>query len=227
MWRSGQRVLVAPITLAGLAGVAGLAGCGTFSTSAAPASGKPAGIAISLRVVPTVRSVTVTPGRARFASCGGGQPGNDTGSTGKALGYPNGHCWLGNPGGAVYPITIRNTGIAADIDISGSNAIPSQGSTQWSLCNTGASPAAACTDHGGSLPGLNQYYLRNFAASGTPDAAGLTGTPACDGGFGSPGHCWAAEGKSQKEAIEIIGPSASGNSSTSWTVTITWIPVPA
>jgi len=224
MWRSWRRALLAPIALAGLAG---LAGCGAFSASAPPGPGKPGKIAISLRVVPTIRSVTVTPGRATFANCRGGQPGNDTGSTGKALGYPNGHCWLGNPGGAVYPITITNTGIAANIDISGSNAIPSQGSTQWSLCNTGASPAAACADRGGSRPGLNQYYLRDFAASGAPDPAGLTGTPACDGAFGTPGHCWTAAGTSRKEAIEIIGPSSSGNSSTSWTVTVTWTPVPA
>ena len=174
----------------------------------------------SLSVVPTTLSVTVSPGTTKFGNCsGGGAPA----STPTALGYPNGRCSVGMPGAAgSFPITISNKGKAADIYVNGSNAVPSDNGTHWRLCNQGAHPAVACTGPAG-LPGADQYVAENFA-SGGQNPNGLTDAPACDDEFVSPG-CSATTGQSQSEGIELIGPTQSADTSTSWTVTITWTAV--
>src|SRR5208282_4932851 len=102
-------------------------------------AGSPGGsssITISLKTVPTLVSVLVSPGTAKFENCTGGATSSNTASTSDALGFPNGQCWLGKSGsGGSYPITITNTGVAATIDVSSGNAVPSGGGTQWGLCN--------------------------------------------------------------------------------------------
>jgi hypothetical protein len=202
----------------------GLAGCGTASASP-PSAGHAASIAVSLHVVPTIRSVTVSPATGKFADCRGGTASLNTASTPTALGYPNGRCWLGRPGTA-FPITITNTGITSYIYVNGSNAVPSDSGNQWSLCNPGDNATVACTSEKGILPGQDQYVAANFSPSRGPTAAGLTNTPACDTGFGPGDSCWTTYGQSQREGIGLTGPSISDDSSTSWTVTITWTPVP-
>jgi hypothetical protein len=218
MWRSSWRVVLA------LLAPLGIVACGVAGPSG-PGPGRSSSVSVSLRSVPTTRSVTVTPGKARFGDCSHGDPGQDTSSTHGALGYPNGNCLTGKPG-VIFQITITNTGIAANIEISGSAAVPSDGGTQWSLCNTGSHPAAACLRQGGTLPGINQYLVKNFSAVRSPDPAGLTDNPVCDTAFGSGGSCRAGEGQSRSEGLWVIGPSESTDTSTSWTVTITWTPVP-
>jgi hypothetical protein len=184
------------------------------------AAGNGASVAISLKVVPTVRSVTVSPGTASFGHCTGGNPGADTASTSTELGYPNGHCWDGAPGASGrFPITITYKGPPGQVYITGSNAVPSAGTGQWSLCN----PAAACKGPGG-LPGPNQYLVENFGM-GSSNSTGLTGSPTCDQQFG-PGGCTATAGKSQKEGFELIGPESSDNTAQLWTVTIRWAALP-
>jgi len=49
-----------------------------------------------LSVVPTIRSVTVSPGSVSFGDCTGGT--GDTSSTSNQLGYPNGTCSVGTSG---------------------------------------------------------------------------------------------------------------------------------
>ncbi len=221
--RSGLRVRIERPTAAAVAlAAAGLAAC---SAGSAPQPAGNAGtgqsIAISLKVVPTLVSATVSPSSARFGGCTGGNASVNTASTGNALGFPNGRCWLGTPGShGSFPITITNTGVAADIYVSGAAASPSDGGAQWSLCNIGPSPAVACTGPDGKLPGSNQYLVQNFAG-GSVNPGGLTDTMSCDTQFAA-GSCSAVQGDSQQEGIELTGPASTTDQSAAWTVTITW-----
>jgi hypothetical protein len=214
----------APAAVAILA-AAGLAACSATPTSSAPGTpGGSSSISISLKTVPTLVSVTVSPSTARFGGCSGGNRSVNTASTSGALGFPNGQCWLGKAGsGGSHPITITNTGVAAKIFVNGGNAVPSDGGTQWGLCNLGSSPAVGCANGSGKMPGNNQYLLQNFAA-GSDNTAGLTNNSVCDPEF-SAGSCQAVTGDAQQEGIEITGPELSSDTATSWTVTIKWTAV--
>jgi hypothetical protein len=203
--------------------VTGLAACG--GTPAPPGAGQASSINLSLTTVPTIRSVTVSPAKAQFGNCSGGRAGDDTASAGNKLGYPDGRCWYGSPTGS-FPITITNTGIASDIYVSGSSAIPADGGTGWILCNIGNDPAVACTGRHHLIPGTDQYLVRNFSPVDKPDYGGVSDNPACDHEFGPSHGCLAAQGVFQTEGVELIGPKSSSDNSTRWSVTITWMPVP-
>lgn len=202
----------------------GLAGCGSASPPPTGA-GKGTSIAVSLKVVPTIRSVTISPAKAKFGDCHGGYAYLNTASTSGALGYPNGHCWLGSPK-ASFPITITNTGIASYMYVNGANAVPSDSGTEWSLCNPASKPTVTCTSNNGMSPGKNQYVVQNFAPNRKLNAAGLTNALACDPEFGLTSGCWSTYGQSQREGLLLTGPAEIDDTSTSWTVTITWTPVP-
>jgi hypothetical protein len=204
-----------------------LAGCG-FNEAHAPPNGKSASVNLSLRTVPVVRSVTVSPARETFGACEGGKQKLNTVSIGNRLGYPNGVCWVGEtrPIG-VYPIRITNTGIASFIFVSGSAASPSDGGNQWTLCNLGPHPLTSCSGSHNRMPGIDQYVVQNFGPGPRLDRAGLSGTPQCDIAFGN-GKCWAGLGAFQNEGIKLIGPyKASDEVSTKYTMTVTWTPVPS
>jgi len=204
---------------------AAVAGCG--STPAPPGAGTAASVNLSLTTVPTIRSVTVSPGNAQIGGCSGGLASNNTKSTTKKLGFPDGRCWFGKPGpSGIFPIRITNKGIASNIYVSGSSATPADNGTGWTLCNIGRDPAVACTGRLHLVPGADQYLLRNFSRLDKPDYGGLTDDPACDHVFGRSHSCLAGEGISQTEGIELVGPASSSDNSTQWTVTITWMPVP-
>jgi hypothetical protein len=216
--RAGRLAVIA------LVAAAGLAACSTGhgTTTGTPGNGQ--SIAISLKVVPTIVSVTVSPSSAAFGSCSGGNASVNTASTPAALGFPNGHCWLGIPGShGSFPITITNTGVAANVYVSGGNAVPSDGGTQWGLCNFGTNPAATCSGDGGKQPGANQYAVQNFTA-GSMNSSGLTGTLTCDTQFAA-GGCSAVQGDAQSEGILLTGPASSSDQATGWTVAITWTAV--
>jgi hypothetical protein len=218
-----RRVAGAVVAILAAAGLA--AACSTTPTSSAPGTpGGSSSISISLKTVPTLVSVTVSPSTARFGGCSGGNRSVNTASTSGALGFPNGQCWLGKAGsGGSYPITITNTGVAAKIFVNGGNAVPSDGGTQWGLCNLGSNPAVACANGSGKMPGNNQYLLQNFAAGGE-NTAGLTNNSVCDPEFAA-GGCAAVTGDAQQEGIKITGPELSSDTATSWTVTIKWTAV--
>jgi len=221
MARSVKWLLPVPALLL----VTGLAGCGT--KAAPPGAGTAENINLSLTTVPTTRSIKVSPGNAQIGDCHGGLAGNDTKSTTKKLGFPDGKCFYGKPGAnGIFPITITNTGIASDIYVSGSTAIPEDNGTGWRLCNVGEDPAHACTGRLHLVPGTDQYLVRNFSPVDKPDYGGLTDTPSCDHVFRVSHGCLATQGTFQTEGIELIGPSSSTDTSTKWTVTITWMPVP-
>jgi hypothetical protein len=203
-----------------------LAGCGS-STAPPSGAGKAASINLSLNTVPVIRSVTVSPVKGTFSNCSGGNAGANTASTSARLGYPNGRCWYGKPEPrGSFPITITNTGIASQIDVYGSSANPADDGDQWSLCNVGSSPAVTCTGASKREPGSDQYLVVNFSPDDNPNADGVTGNPLCDHQFGESGSCRAIQGSFQTEGLELIGPSSTTDNSTSWTVTVTWMPVP-
>jgi hypothetical protein len=197
--------------------LAAVTACGT-ALAPQQAAGKSGSITVSLKTVPTVRSVTISPGHASFADCKGGDGGVNTRSAGARLGFPNGTCQVN------AAIVITNSGIGSDIDISGSDAEPADGVTGWSLCNSGANPAVACTGPH-DRPGPDQYQVINFGTFGA-EHHGITDTPRCDRILGPEGSCWATEGMVVIEGLRLIGPQWSSDISTTWTVTVTWTPVP-
>jgi hypothetical protein len=197
--------------------LAGLTACGSV---AAPqqAVGQSGSISVSLTTVQTIRSVVISPGHTTFVDCTGGDGGVDTRSKGDKLGFPNGTCR------AEATIEILNDGIGSDIDISGANAVPNDGAAGWSLCNSGASPAVACTG-AKHRPGPDQYKVINSGTFGT-EHTGIGDTPRCDHSFGPRGSCWARHSYAFFEYLTLIGPQWSSDTSTNWTVTVTWTPVP-
>jgi hypothetical protein len=182
-----------------------------------------------LSVVPTIRSVTVSPGSVTFGNCTGGS--GSTNSSGNTLGYPNGSCQVGSFGvNESVPITVTYTGISGQVYVSGSNADPSDGGSAWTLCSPNASSGGSTTCNGGSgQPGSNQYTVENFAED-VPNAGVLTTTPTCDQEFDLGGGCTAtpAEFKNQvqHEGLVLIGPKTWSDHSTSWTITVTWTAEP-
>jgi len=203
--------------------LAAMTACGAV-VAPQQAMGRAGSISLSLTTVPTIRSVTISPGRASFTGCTGGDGGANTRSTFGRLGFPNGQCWVGSNVSASYPITVTNTGIGSDIDISGSSATPVEGGGSWNLCSAGGEGPLACTGRA-SKPGPDQYQVLNFSTWGTRHG-GISGTPRCDRVFGPRGSCWAVEGMVVTEGLELIGPQWSSDTSTNWTITITWTPVP-
>jgi hypothetical protein len=198
---------------------------GTGSQNGAQPSGN-SHITGHLSVVPTIRSVTVSPGSVTFGDCTGG--GGATNSTQQAMGYPNGSCSVGTIGASqTFPITVTYTGLPGSVFVSGSNAVPADGGTKWSLCDPQGTGQAACTGAQG-LPGSDQYMIMNFAA-GVTNASVLTTSAACDKEFQTSGGCAATPpelGKqTQHEGLLLTGPRTWDDHSTSWTTTITWTAV--
>ena len=217
--RPGSRFLL-PLLLAGVAG------CGSGSAAAPAGAGNAASITLTLHTVSFIRAVDVNPPKGTFSGCQSGV--GATHSTSTQLGYPNGVCWFGPPGtSASYPITILNKGVASSIDVYGSNAVPSDANgDQWALCNAGSHAAVTCTGRNG-LPGVDQYRVVNSRPGARPNSAGLRDDPACDPEFSASGGCKAGHMESETEGIKLIGPTSPTDSiSKTWTVTITWMPVP-
>jgi len=182
-----------------------------------PAFGGSGSVTAHLNVVPTIRSVTVSPGSVNFGNCTDGT--GDTASAGDKMGYPNGICLVGNTGSnGHFPITVTYTGLAGNVWVHAGDAVSGHGS--WSLCNPTSLPV--CTG-GQNKPGNNQFTVMTFAQ----DVANyqlLTGDARCDTEFGPSGVCTAAPAEFQSvaahEGIRLIGPRASDDNSTSWSAAI-------
>jgi len=178
-----------------------------------------------LSVVPTIRSVTVSPGSVEFGSCSGGD--GATNSTPNAMGYPNGLCSVGVVN-EQFPITVSYTGIPGQVYVQSGNAVPADGGTQWTLCSppTGGSEQAQTKCNGtDGLPGNDQYMIQNFAEQVT-SATVVNNSAACDEEFDPSGGCSATPAEfakqSQHEGLLLTGPANWDDHSTSWTMTITW-----
>jgi hypothetical protein len=220
MGRSGLIILVA--VLVALFGFARHSSDPPASTSGQdpPAFGGSGSVTAHLKVVPTIRSVTVSPGSVNFGSCEEGT--GDTASAGDQMGYPNGICWVGNTGSdGHFPVTVTYTGLAGNVWVHAEDAV-SDDNGNWSLCDPTGKPA--CTG-GQNQPGDNQFTVMTFAQD-VNNYHLLTSDATCDIEFQAGGSCTAAPAEFQSltahEGIRLIGPEASGDSSTSWSVTIVW-----
>jgi len=196
--------------------VTALAGCGTAAAPQGSSNG--ATVTLTLHTVSDVRSAVVSPTRGTFTSCSGGSAVDHTHSTGKLLGFPDGTC-------SFYPITVTNQGVPSHIEVYGSDAAAADGNGQWALCSAGEHPPVTCLD-AHHEPGLNQFRLANFNQAGKTYPAGLTGNLSCDHVFNLSRGCWAGHGARQLEGIKITGPSQTTDTSTTWTMTVTWFAVP-
>ena len=222
MGRSGLIILVA--VLVALFGFARHSPDPAASTSGQdpPAFGGSGTVTAHLKVVPMIRSVTVSPDSVDFRNCTEGA--GDTASAGDQMGYPNGICWVGNTGpDGQFPVAVTYTGLAGNVWVSASGAVPDDNGTNWSLCSPGGQPG--CTG-GQNQPGNNQVTVMTFAQD-VANYQMLTGDARCDTEFGAGGVCTAAPDQFQSltahEGIRLIGPKASDDSSTSWSVSITWV----
>lgn len=183
-----------------------------------------------LSVVPTIRSITVSPDSVNFGTCSGGSGATD--STAASLGYPNATCQVGASSGAStsFPITVTYTGLPGVVKVSATNAVPSDGGTQWNLC----SPESQGTGHGQQscngglgLPGKDQYTVENFGMA-VAGATVLTGNASCDKQFDEVpgGGCSASpaefQSQIQREGLMLTGPNTWDDHSTSWSMTVTW-----
>jgi hypothetical protein len=186
-----------------------------------PAFGGSGSVTAHLKVVPTIRSVTVSPGSVNFHNCTQGT--GETASSGDQMGYPNGICLVGNTGAnGHFPITVTYTGLAGNIWVSANNAVSEQNSASWSLCNPVGQPACI---GGHNQPGDNQFAVMTFAQD-VSNYHMLTSDMKCDTEFVPGGGCSVTPAEFQSltahEGIRLIGPHASNDSSTSWSVTIVW-----
>lgn len=164
-------------------------------------------VTATINVVAVVKSVTISVSTLTYGFCNGGS------STTNKLGFPNAQCFTAN-------YTVTNGTTAAQIDVTGSDAVPSSGGTPWTLCG---GSAAACTAPSSS-PGQDQYKETVF--NGTAGASTiLTDGPQCDGAFSNPTCGTSVAGASDSEALQIYGPTASSDGSSAFTSTITYTAV--
>jgi hypothetical protein len=193
----------------------------------APVTGGGGTTTAHLKVVPTIRSVTVSPGSVTFGDCSGGS--GFTNSTQNTLGYPNGSCTVGAIGvNEAFPITVTYTGIPGEVYVSGSSAVPADNGANWILCSPPGSPGQEACGGTHGMPGSDQYMVMNFAES-LEKAGVLTPTPSCDEVFDNQGGCTATpqefQSQVQHEGLLLTGPTSWSDHSTSWTVTVTWTAV--
>jgi hypothetical protein len=167
-----------------------------------------------------VRSITVSPGTTTFDTC----VNNTDQSTGSALTFPNGICQTSS----ANQVTITNGTNPGHIDVQGSDAIPSDNGTHWTLC--GGTGGPTCTGSSGGfcgpshlLGGQDQFQECDVSGSDSLSPI-LTTAPQCDTGFAA--ACAASAGQSQVEILGMDGPTASTDTSTSFTTVWTWTAVP-
>jgi hypothetical protein len=197
--------------------VLAIVGIGAVNNSR-PNSNPSASTGATVNVLASTRSITVSPGAVTFNHCSGGTP--DNVSTATRLGWPHATCSVGRlKDHGALPITIKNTGTRATIQVSASNANPSGSGPPWQLCGPGGN---ACTAD--SQPGANQFEAWTIAKG--MQRAPLTPDAKCDVDFSAATRCAAARGQSGSEGIDLLGPEIFNSTSTSYTITITWMAAP-
>jgi hypothetical protein len=171
-----------------------------------------------------VRSVNVSPSTTTFNQC---YDANGNLLPSAVLVFPFGMCQTID----TAAVTITNGSAPGHIDVQGADAIPSDNGTHWTLCGGAGGPA--CTSSisnalvaGIKYPGQDQFVeLTSIGGiSGTLGTAPLTNSPQCDDQFGS--SCVATSGQATTESLVLQGPTASTDSSSSFTTVWTWTAVP-
>jgi hypothetical protein len=176
-------------------------------------------VTINVSVIPAFRSVTVTPDTVDCTNYAGGKTPNLSRG---ALGFPNGTCSVGQFG-KTYPVKITYGGVQGYVYVQAGTANPSDNGNSWTPCAPKGKESPCQDKHG--LPGENQYTIRSFGA-GYWHSQVLTGTAVCDFVFRPVGGCYASRGNFQDEGFDLVGPAWPDDTSTSWTVGITWMAMP-
>jgi hypothetical protein len=146
------------------------------------------------------------------------------------MGYPNGSCYVGGAPGVdeTFPIAVSYTGLPGQVYVNGSNAVPADGGTQWTLCSPQSQASSPCTGTQHLQPGVNQYMVMNSGEQ-VANASVLTPSAACDKQFDQGSGCTATPAEfakqTQHEGLTLTGPQTWDDHSTSWTMTITWTAV--
>jgi len=209
-------LLLALDDLVALGVIAAVGSAAALCASALADSGSSLGETIY--VTPPVRSISVaTPsGGTSIDICSAASP----------LSFPNGECGVPNA------VDVTNGPVAGHIYVQGADAVPSDNGTSWQLCGgaggltcTGPAPSPDQETFGGSpsFPGQDQYQQQTETEAGdTP----LTNAAQCNIGYYQ-GACAATAAQSITEAIAVIGPSVSSDTTaTTFTSSVTWMATP-
>lgn len=159
-----------------------------------------------------VRSVTVTPSAVTYGNC----VDSNILSTGNGLTFPNGAC--GAPTEAldgVTAIVVTNGDVPSHIDVEGADAVPADQGPHWILVG------------GSGVPSQDEFaeLTLNAGLTGAGGEVYLSTTPQCDYPLYQ-GSCFAQAGEPGADVLNMKGPSASTDPSTSFTTTVTWLAVP-
>jgi hypothetical protein len=172
----------------------------------------------------------VSPATTTFDSCFDPTNGNPI----SALAFPNGFCQTSNTDN----VTITTGSQPSTVDVQGSDAVPSDNGTHWTLC--GAESGSRCTGptplFGAPItqsqqePGQDQFAeqtsLNGFDDSQSLDfGPPLTTSPQCDTAFGT-GSCSAHSSQATTEVLILLGPESSTDASTAFSTTWTWTAAP-
>ena len=201
--RRRSRLLRLAPPLAAVTAVCALGLASVMPVSASSSGGTTATVNIA------VRSITVSPSTSTFDYCAD----NTYKSTGGYLSFPNGICAV------TSGVTITNGTASGNIDVQGADAIPSDNGTHWTLCG-GTGPS--CTGGAGNA---GQDQFRELESNNSNNSPLLTTSPQCDTAFNA-GSCAATSGQAATQALNLYGPSASTDTSSSFSTVWTWTAVP-
>ena len=151
-----------------------------------------------------VRSLTVSPASVTYSQCYD----SSLNSTGAAIVIPGGYCQ-----GLDNNISITNGSVAGHIDVQGSDAVPADNGTHWTLTSN-------------NVPGTDQFLEETTSTPNGFSGPKLATAPACDTAFDETTHCAASAGQTGSEKLYVVAPSATTDPSTSFTTVITWTAVP-
>jgi hypothetical protein len=125
----------------------------------------------------------------------------------------------------VGTIRITNGGVAAHIDVTGSDAVPGDRGKHWTLCGGSGLP---CTGKR-NRPGKDQFQVTTAGGTKKPiPATTLTYNAQCDTAYDLAAGllaCSATPGQAGNEGLSALVASSSTDSSLTFTSLITWTAV--
>jgi hypothetical protein len=198
--------------------IAGAVVAAAFLAAGAALAAAPSG-SLTETIDVGVRSLTVSP--PAVSICSPASP----------LTSPNGDC----PSSDFIAVT--NGPVGGHIDVNGTDAVPSDGGTHWTLC----SYYVDCAGPGfgsGHLPGSDQYATGAYQTYDQfGDAVGpfLENSPECDTSWSGLagarvsglGVCVpVSANQTASEYLYVRGPSSSTDQSPTFTTSVTWTAVP-
>jgi hypothetical protein len=126
----------------------------------------------------------------------------------------------------VGTVTIANGSAPAHIDVAGSDAIPADGGTHWTLCGGVGQTCTGKNDR----PGRDQLQATTLGGTKKPSpGTTLTYTPLCDTAFGQgiqTFDCAADAGQTANEGLAVLAPTFSTDTSATFTTLVAWTAAP-